>query len=217
MNPFQQKVREIKESLFVASPVIVKEIYPEKQRADIKLKTKKVISGELKEPPMILDVPVSHKESKTFSERQLPEVGDVAWVVFSNRAIDKAMEDGQMNEPDYDRVLDINDCFLAGEWSTEQEGIPKDIGTMKPDDWLIGIHRSNQSRIYIRQGGNIVIHPGGINRVELMENANYSVPLAEMVWQVFNMHTHPTAAGPTGTPFPQLTNIQKSDHIKVDK
>jgi len=212
MTGWRQKVREIRESLFVASPVIVREVYPEKQRVDIQLKTKK----QKLDPPLILDVPVSHQESKTFSERQLPEPDDVAWVVFTNKALDKVMQDTTISTPDYDRVLDINDCFLAGGWSTEQEGIPKEIGAMKPEDWLIGIHRDTNSRMYLRSNGDIVLHPSTGKRIELVENAKYSVPLFELLQVIYDTHTHPTAVGPSGPPTPQLTSNQGSQRVKVD-
>lgn len=211
MGIFDQKVEEIKESLFVAAPAIVQKTYPEKQRADVKIKYKK---KDL-EPPKILDIPISHKESSQFSERQLPNTGDTAWVVFANRALDKVMQDEEVVKPDHDRVLDINDCFLAGEWSIEQEGISAEIGAMTADDWLIGFNRGTNSRLYMRPNGDIVIHPDGA-KIELVESAKYSVPLFELVQQIYNVHTHTTAIGPSGPPIPQLTSMQKSDKVKVD-
>lgn len=214
MKNIKRELREFKESLFVAAPVIVKDVYYEDQRADVKLKTK----NKDKEPPKILDVPVGHKESSTFSERQMPEVDDVAWVVFTHRSIDKAIEQMGVTEPEHDRILDINDCFLAGEWSVDGEGIAATIGSMSPDDWLIGLHRDTGARVYIRKSsGNIVVEPPPEGQVELTEDPNYSVPLFELLAQVYNTHTHSDpVSGTTGPPNMLLTSQHKSDRVKVD-
>lgn len=218
MNDIQQKLREFKESLFVAAPVIIKEIKNYKtQRADVKLKNK---HKKGKEPPKILDVPFSHDESKTFSERKLPEQGDVAWVVFTNRSIDKALENMEQSEPEHDRILDINDCYLAGEWSSDDKGIPKSIGSMKKDDWLIGLHRDEQSRIYMRKdSGNIVLEPPpGKKTLELTEDPAYHVALFEKIMEDYNTHTHTCPQGGiTGFPSnPWTVEDDASKRVGVD-
>lgn len=216
MENLKQKLREFKESLFVSAPVIVKKISDyETQRADVQLK----IDHKDKEPPWILEVPIGHKESSTFSERELPEKGDVAWVVFTNRAIDKALESPEISTPNHDRVLDINDCYLAGDWSTDEGGVPESIGSMKKDDWLIGLHRDTQARVYMRaSSGNIVLEPPpGRNTLELTEDPTYSVALFEKILIDYLSHTHGSAMGPTTSPITGLwTTDHGSDRVGVD-
>lgn len=213
----EQRLREFKEGLFVAAPVIIEAIKTDEdhykdQRADVRLKSK----HKSEKPPKILDVPISHKESATFSERQMPEVDDVAWVVFTNRAIDKALEEAGKTTPEHDRVLDINDCYLAGEWSVKGEGIPRSIGSMKKEDWLIGFHRDEQSRIYMRfDNGNIVLEPppGEEISLELTEDPEYHVPKFERIAEKFNKHGHPNAPNP---PDEQFKEEDRSDRVGVD-
>lgn len=216
MDDLQQKLREFKESLFVAAPVIIDEITNYKtQRADVRLKS----THKDKEPPKILEVPFSHNESKTFSERQLPEKGDVAWVVFTNRAIDKALENMEQTEPEHDRVLDINDCYLAGEWSSDDDGIPESIGSMEKEDWLIGLHRTEYSRVYIRQdNGNIVLEPPpGEKTLELTEDPEFHVALFEKIREKYNSHTHEESIGSrTAGPSNQWGDEDRSDRVGVD-
>lgn len=219
----EQKLREFKESLFVAAPAIVTSIEDAKdkpykdQRANIKLKTK---HKKGKKPPEIKDVPIGHKESSTFSERQLPEKEDEVWVVFSNRAIDKIISVKGQEEPKYDRVLDINDCYILGSWSVDGDGIPKTLGSMKKDDWLIGLHRENKSRVYIRGNGNIVIHPGEDTNVELVEDAGDYIPLFKKIAEEYNQHRHAENGDLTEPPHQEF-KWNKEDHstkgtIKVD-
>ena len=213
MEDIQQKLREFKESLFVAAPVVIKEITDYKtQRADVQLK----IKHKDKDPPKILEVPFSHEESKTFSERQLPEEGDMAWVVFTNRALDKALENNEISEPEHDRVLDINDCYLAGEWSEDDDGIPESIGSMEKDDWLIGLHRDEQSRVYIRaNNGNIVLEPppGEEISLELTEDPEFHVPKFEKIKKKYNNHTH---SGEVPAPSKKWGEEDRSDRVGVD-
>lgn len=211
----QQKITELKESLFVSAPVIVKEVYPKDQRADVQLKDKS--KGD-KEPPMILEVPISHKESKSFSERQLPEVDDVAWVVFTNRALDETLTKQEISTPKHDRVLDINDCFLAGEWSKDEGGISESVGKMEPDDWLLGFHRSSQSRFYMKQSsGNIILEPPPNGEIELTEDARFHVAFFEKIAEVFNNHYHiDSKGGETGPPSKEFTEEDRSNRVMVD-
>jgi len=218
MDDLKQKLREFKEGLFVAAPVIVKKIAdPEIQLVDVQLKVK----HKNDDPPWILDVPVSHNESTTFSERKLPEVGDVAWVVFTNRAIDKTLESDEITTPDHDRVLDINDCYLAGEWSVRENlgGVPEVIGDCEKEDWLMGFHRVENSTIYIRyDNGNIVIEPpDGDKTLELTEQPRYHAVLFEILKEIFDSHTHPTPKGPSGPPNEKLTEAAMSNRVGVDK
>jgi len=213
----EQRLREFKEGLFVAAPVIIEEInesegHYKDQRADVRLKSQ----HKSDKPPKILDVPISHNESSTFSERMMPEQGDVAWVVFTNRAIDKALEESGKTKPEHDRVLDINDCYLAGEWSVDDEGIPKSIGEMEKDDWLIGLHRDEKSRIYMRaDNGNIVVEPPpGDRTLELTEKPRWHVPIFEKIAEKFNNHGHPDAPNPPDKQFKEDEDM--SNRVGVD-
>ncbi|MCF8012286.1 MAG: hypothetical protein K9L56_13500 [Clostridiales bacterium] len=218
----EQKLREFKESLFVAAPAIVTSVEDAKdkpykdQRANIKLKTK---HKKGKEPPKIKDVPIGHKESSTFSERQLPEKEDEVWVVFSNRAIDKIISVKGQEEPEHDRVLDINDCYILGGWSVDGDGIPKTLGSMDKKDWLIGLHRDTGARIYMRasgeKAGNIVVEPPpGDRTLELTEDPDFHVALFERIMQKYNNHSHSGAVGP---PDQLWTEKDMSDRVGVDK
>lgn len=214
----ENKLRELKESFFVSHLALVEKVYPEDMRADVRLKTKKQVNDKEIDPPKINQVPISHHKSKTFMDRKLPEEGDVCWLVFLDRSIDQAIQDVQETAPDLDRVHDESDAILVGEWTANSENIPGELGSMSADDWLIGLQLNTNSRIYMRKNGNIVIHPGMMGQIELVEDAKYSVPLFEKILQLFLMHTHSDPlSGSTGPPITGTWGLgEGSNSVKVD-
>lgn len=213
-------LRALEESIFVAHPALVKEVYPDKMRADVVLKTKKEVKDETIDPPKIHKLPISHHKSSTFLDSKLPEKDDLCWVVFFDREIDHLIKDLEEKEPKIDRAHDESDAFIVGEWTADCENIKQDLGSMESNDWVIGVQRDTGSRIYIRKGGNIVMHPGEGNQIELVEDAQYHVPLYEEIEKKYNDHTHiDSKDGETSTPDPQWVLEEDSayDRVKVDK
>lgn len=212
-------LRALQESIFVAHPALVDKVYPKKMRADVVLKTKKEVNGETIDPPKINKLPISHHKSKTFYDSKLPEKNDPCWVVFFDREIDNLIKNLKKEKPKVDRVHDESDAFIVGEWKADEEEMVKELGSMKPEDWIMGVQRDTNSRIYMKNNGDIVIHPGSSeNRVELVEDAEFHVALFEMIKELYNGHKHPYPEGLTQAPRTddRWGKSERSDRVKVD-
>lgn len=136
--------------------------------------------------PPILDVPFFMPKAGPFVMRWPVKKGDVVLVVFSERALDYILTDGQPQDPQLRRRHALDDAIaLPGLLHRGEGELPSEHG----GDVLL-LHRDNGAKIVLTASGDAIIHtPGKVYLAD--ENASEGAAKGTSLKAWLDSHTHP--------------------------
>lgn len=164
--------------------------------------------GEPEPWPPILDVPFWMPKAGPFVLRLPVQRGDVVLLVFSERALDYLLVDGQPQDPRFRRRHALDDAIAIPGLLHQGEGaLPSEHG----QDVAL-FDRNNGNKIVLKASGDCILHiPAG--RIYLAdEGATEGAARGTSLKQWLDEHTHPyywtdpggsDVTGPPTTPSPE--------------
>lgn len=225
-------INEALDDVHTAIPARVEKFNPQTLRGEVVplVKRKLEQDGEPEALPPILDVPFVMPKAGPFIMRWPVRRGDTVLVVFSERALDYIMTDGEPHDPRLRRRHALDDAIaVPGLMHLGESELPGEHG-----DDVILMHRDNGVKIVLQTDGKVLIEnpdaearwelmpdgetvlttpphvvrlvPGGaavLETPELLlggEDAEEGVPLGNALKEWLDNHTHTHPEGNTGPP-----------------
>ncbi len=212
------------DNLHTAIPARVESFDPQTMRASVTLLRKRRVSpGSDPEPiPPILEVPVQFIKGGDFVVRPPVRKGDTVLVVFSERALDYLLVDGNPQDPRFKRRHALDDAIaVPGLLNQSEAKLPSEHA----EDMLV-YHRKTGSKLVMKQSGDLFLEVGQ-HRLELRadgpailhtsdlrlggEGALEGVPLGIALKQWLDGHTHSSnGIGPPTSASPDPSQVVKT-------
>lgn len=143
------------EDIHTALPAKVEKFDPTTLRGDVVplVKWRTAKDTEPEPMPLILDVPFWMPKAGPFILRMPVKKGDVVLLVFSERALDFILVDGQPQDPQFNRRHALDDAMaLPGLLHQGEDNLPGEHGA----DVLL-LHRETGVKIFMAQDGTVRI------------------------------------------------------------
>lgn len=212
------------DELHTAIPARVESFNPQTMRANVTLLRKRRVSADSDPEPIppILEVPVLLIKGGDFVIRSPVKKGDTVLVVFSERAMDYLLIDGNPQDPRFKRRHALDDAIaIPGLLNQSEAKLPSEHA----EDMLV-YHRQIGSKVVLRQSGDLLVQVGQ-HRLELRadgpailhtpdlrlggEGAAEAVPLGTTLKQWLDAHTHSAnGAGPPTDESPDPSQVVKT-------
>lgn len=192
------------DDVHTALPARVERFDPTTLRGDVVPLVKRRVTkdGEPEPCPPILDVPFWMPKAGPFVLRLPVRRGDTVLVVFSERALDYILTDGQPQDPRLRRRHALDDAIaLPGLLNRAEGKLTEEHG----EDVAL-FDRNTGNKIVLKASGDCILHiPAG--RIYLAdEGANEGAARGTSLKQWLDSHTHPyswtsgSGSGTTGPP-----------------
>lgn len=205
-----QMIEQSLDDIHTALPARVERFDPATLRGEVVplVKRRVTTDGEPEPLPPILDVPFWMPKSGPFILRLPVRRGDTVLVVFSERALDYLLIDGQPQEPRFRRRHQLDDAIALPGLLNQAEVQPP---AEHAEDVAL-FDRNNGNKIVLKESGDCILHiPAG--RIYLAdEGATEGAARGTSLKEWLDNHAHPYSwtdpggsdvTGPPTTPSPE--------------
>ena len=151
MSKINKAIKNIVENyikeVHTALPAKIRSFDAETMRAEVILLNQKRLGDEMVEIPPIVEVPVASYKANNFHIRPPYQKGDVVLVVFAEKALDKLLITGEVENPVIKRFHSYDDAVVIGGLLKEQAG---DFDNRFVDDFVITKHNDGQFESWLK-------------------------------------------------------------------
>lgn len=186
--------------LHAGLPAYVVRFYPESQSCDVQPALLRAVlddDGETvsERMPQIQNVPIFYPAGGGFRITWPLEEGDIVFLAFAERSLDRWLEagDGDEVDPQESRRHDLSDAIALPGIRQRSFGIAQAPGTMTLGKFGGGVIQIRQNEVRIFSPGRIALDAGGETADQSIPRGEEMLAHIEALRAAFNDHTH--AAG----------------------